>query len=405
MANTVFSSKDFKPELLNTFFQSIAQREEKIKIIRNWQKAIENGTVHKKKEEQLKGEFLDKFFGLVLGYAYESHEAEWNIEKEFKSISDGKKPDAALGFFDSQGKQDVRCVIEVKGGLINLDKKQNRVDFQGSAVDQAFSYVPRMPGQCAWVIVTNMIEIRFYAARDISRYESFLINELLLADNLQRFFFLLSYNQLFLEGGGSRIDGLFMERQAEQKKISAEFYNAYHDLRLALFADLQKSHPKILPKKLFGHTQKLIDRIIFICFVRDRELVSSSLFADVHESVKKSFRKKKESVWTELKHLFVAMNDGLEESGRDIPEFNGGLFKEDEELNSLHIKDHQLTAIINFVASYDFQSQLDVNILGHIFEQSISDIEEFQSRTALAPRCHDAFRPRARLRRPRSPRR
>ena len=379
MANTVFSSKDFKPELLNTFFQSIDQREEKIKTIRNWQKAIENGTVHKKKEEQLKGEFLDKFFGQVLGYPYESHEAEWNIEKEFKSISDGKKPDAALGFFNQQGKQDVRCVIEVKGGLVNLDKKQNRADFQGSAVDQAFSYVPRMPGQCAWVIVTNMIEIRFYAARDISRYESFLINELLLADNLQRFFFLLSYNQLFLEGGGSRIDGLFMERQAEQKKISTEFYNAYHDLRLALFADLQKSHPKILPKKLFGHTQKLIDRIIFICFVRDRELVSSSLFVDVHESVKKSFRKKKESVWTELKHLFAAMNDGLEESGRDIPEFNGGLFKEDEELNSLHIKDHQLTAIINFVASYDFQSQLDVNILGHIFEQSISDIEEFQS--------------------------
>ena len=379
MANTVFSSKNFRSEYLSSFFQSIADREEKIKIIRNWQKAIENGTVHKKKEEQLKGEFLDKFFGLVLGYPYESHEAEWNIEKEFKSINDGKKPDAALGFFDSQGKQDVRCVIEVKGGLINLDKKQNRADFQGSAVDQAFSYVPRMPGQCTWVIVTNMIEIRFYAARDISRYESFLINELLLADNLQRFFFLLSYNQLFLEGGGSRIDGLFMERQAEQKKISAEFYNAYHDLRLALFADLQKSHPKILPKKLFGHTQKLIDRIIFICFVRDRELVSSNLFADVHESVKKSFRKKKESVWTELKHLFAAMNEGLEETDRDIPEFNGGLFKEDAELNSLLIKDNQLTEIINFVSGYDFQSQLDVNILGHIFEQSISDIEEFQS--------------------------
>ena len=43
------------------------------------------------------------------------------------------------------------------------------------------------------------------------------------------------------------------------------------------------------------------------------------------------------------------------------------------------IKDNQLTEIINFVSGYDFQSQLDVNILGHIFEQSISDIEEFQS--------------------------
>jgi TaqI-like C-terminal specificity domain/N-6 DNA Methylase len=378
MANPVFSSKDFKPELLNTFFQSIVNREEKVQLIRNWQKAIENGTVQKKKEEQLKGEFLDKFFGQVLGYPYESHEAEWNIEKEFKSISDGKKPDAALGFFDSRGKQDVRCVIEVKGGLINLDKKQNRADFQGSAIDQAFSYVPRMPGQCAWVIVTNMIEIRFYAARDLSRYESFLIPELLKADNLQRFFFLLSFSQLFLERGGSRIDSLFIERQAEQKKISTEFYNAYHNLRLALFADLRKSHPAIAPKKLFGHTQKLIDRIIFICFVRDRDLIGTVL-TDVQDTARKSFSKSKERVWTELKHLFTVMNEGLLESGRDIPEFNGGLFKEDAELNSLRIKNNQLTEIINFVSSYDFQSQLDVNILGHIFEQSISDIEEFQS--------------------------
>ncbi len=378
MANLLFSSKDFKPEQLANFFLGIAQLEEKKQIIRNWQKAIENGKVQKSKEEQIKGEFLDKFFGQVLGYTYESHEAEWNLEKEFKSINDNKKPDAALGFFDQKGKADVRCVIEVKGGLVNLDKKQNRADFQGSPVDQAFSYVPRMPGKCEWVIVTNMIEVRFYSRNDISRYESFLIPELLQPNNLQRFFFLLSFNQLFLERGGSRIDALFLERQTEQKKISSEFYNTYHSHRIALFASLQKSHPAIPAKKLFGHTQKLIDRIIFICFVRDRELIGTVLI-DVQDTVRKSFSKSKERVWTELKHLFTVMNEGLAESGRDIPEFNGGLFKEDAELNSLHIKDNQLTEIINFVASYDFQSQLDVNILGHIFEQSINDIEEFQS--------------------------
>lgn len=223
MANVLFSAKDFKPELLATFYQSIPQLDEKKQVIRNWQKAIENGKVQKSKEEQIKSEFLDKFFGQVLGYTYESHEAEWNLEKEFKSISDGKKPDAALGFFDQQNKTDVRCVIEVKGALINLDKKQNRADFAGSSVDQAFNYVPRMPGKCEWVIVTNMIEIRLYSRSDISRYETFLIPELLQPNNLQRFFFLLSYNQLFLERGSSRIDQLYSNKQAEQKKIGAEF--------------------------------------------------------------------------------------------------------------------------------------------------------------------------------------
>ena len=380
MASTLFSDKDFKPEQLNTFLQNVSQLEEKKSIIHNWQKAIANGKVQKSKEEQIKSEFLDKFFGQVLGYNYESHEAEWNLEKEFKSIADNKKPDAALGFFDQKDKADVRCVIEVKGALNNLDKKQNRADFTGSPIDQAFAYVPRMPGKCEWVIVTNMIELRLYSRTDIGRYESFQIPELLLPNHLARFFFLLSYQQLFLEKGDSKIDLLFNERIAERKVIEKEFYSRYHELRLALFNNLRKEHQTIPPKKLFGLTQKLLDRLLFICFVRDRELLDANRFLnDVQQAVKRSFRKKKEAIWTEMKYFFTAMNEGLAETERDIPEFNGGLFKEDEELNNLHIHDHQLTEIIHFVSSYNFDSQLDVNILGHIFEQSISDIEEFQS--------------------------
>lgn len=379
MASTLFSAKDLKPEQLNTFFQKIPQLEEKKQIIANWQKAIANGKVQKSKEEQIKSEFLDKFFGQVLGYSYESHEAEWNLEKEFKSITDNKKPDAALGFFNQKDKADVRCVIEVKGALNNLDKKQNRVDFTGSLVDQAFAYVPRMPGKCEWVIVTNMIEIRLYSRSDIGRYEIFQIPELHQPNQLARFFFLLSYQQLFLEKGDSKIDQIFYNRVAEQKVIEKEFYNRYHELRVALFNNLRQQHATIAPKKLFGLTQKLLDRLLFICFVRDRDLLDANRFlSDVQLTAKRSFRKKKEAIWTEMKYFFTAMNEGLTESERDIPEFNGGLFKEDEELNNLHILDGQLTEIINFVSSYNFDSQLDVNILGHIFEQSISDIEEFQ---------------------------
>lgn len=384
MANTVFSSKEFKPEQLANFFRDIPNLEEKQKIIRNWQKAIENGKVQKSKEEQIKSEFLDKFFGEVLGYAYESHEAEWNLEKEFKSISDGKKPDAALGFFDQQGKQDVRCVIEVKGALVNLDKKQNRVDFSGSSIDQAFNYVPRMPGKCEWVIVTNMIEIRLYSRIDISRYETFLIQELLLPNNLQRFFFLFSHNQLFLERGQSRIDQLFANRQAEQKKIGAEFYNQYKDIRLILFTNLFKENPSIKPKDLFRGTQKLIDRLIFIGFVRDLRLVDNVL-TELNQNISTSFRKDNQKAWGELKELFNALNEGYSE--RNIPPFNGELFKPDLLLDNLVVRDHQIMRLVKLVQDYDFQSQLDVNILGHIFEQSIADLpeilDEIQKKTPL----------------------
>jgi N-6 DNA Methylase len=384
MASTLFSSKDFKPEQLNTFFQKIPQLEEKKQLIRNWQKAIANGKVQKSKEEQIKGEFLDKFFGQVLGYSYESHEAEWNLEKELKSISDNKKPDAALGFFNQKDKADVRCVIEVKGALGNLDKKQNRADFQGSPVDQAFAYVPRMPGRCEWVIVTNMIEIRLYSRTDIGRYESFQIPELLLPDNLTRFFFLFSYQQLFLERGDSKIDQIFNNRLAEQKKIGAEFYNQYKDIRLILFANLFRENPTIKPKDLFRLTQKLIDRLIFIGFVRDLRLVDNVL-TELNQNIKTSFRKDNQKAWGELKELFSALNEGYSE--RNIPPFNGELFKPDALLDGLLVRDHQLMALVKLIQDYDFQSQLDVNILGHIFEQSIADLpeilDEIQKRSPL----------------------
>lgn len=375
MITPVFSSKDFKPEALSTFFRDIPNREEKIQVIKNWQKAILNGTVERKKEEQLKGEFLDKFFGQVLGYVYESHEREWNLEKEFKSITDSKRPDAALGFFDNHGKENVRCVIEVKGGLANLDKKQNRADFQGSAVDQAFSYVPRMPGKCDWVIVTNMIEIRLYSRSDIGRYESFLIPDLLLNDNLQRFFFLLNVNQLFLETADSRIDQIYLNRQAEQKQITTEFYWYYKDIRNRLFYNLQRENKAAKPKDLFRLTQKLIDRLIFIGFVRDLRLVDNVL-TELSQNIKTSFRKDNQKAWGELKELFNALNDGYTE--RNIPPFNGELFKPDSQLDALTVRDHQLMELIKLVQDYDFHSQLDVNILGHIFEQSVADLPEIQ---------------------------
>ena len=375
MANPLFATQDFKPEALANFFQGIANREEKIQIIKNWQKAILNGTVERKKEEQLKSEFLDKFFGQTLGYSYESHEPEWNLEKEFKSITDGKRPDAALGYFDNDGKQNVRCVIEVKGGLSNLDKKQNRADFSGSAVDQAFSYVPRMPGKCDWVIVTNMIEIRLYSRSDIGRHESFQILDLLLNDNLQRFFYLLSFNQLFLETADSYIDQLYLNRQAEQKKIGAEFYWIYKDVRNRLFFSLQKENKGTKPKDIFRLTQKLIDRLIFIGFVRDLHLVDNVL-TELSQNIKTSFRKDNQKAWGELKELFNALNEGYTE--RNIPPFNGELFKPDVLLDALIVRDHQLMELIKLVQDYDFKSQLNVNILGHIFEQSVADLPEIQ---------------------------
>ena len=61
-----------------------------------------------------------------------------------------------------------------------------------------------------------------------------------------------------------------------------------------------------------------------------------------------------------------------------INKYNGGLFKPDEILDNLHIKDIIWDDIIK-LSKYDFDSDLNVNILGHIFEQSISDLESLKA--------------------------
>lgn len=63
---------------------------------------------------------------------------------------------------------------------------------------------------------------------------------------------------------------------------------------------------------------------------------------------------------------------------KGINKFNGGLFKSDEILNDLVIDDSIFTELI-ILADYDFNTDVDENILGRIFEQSISDLEELKN--------------------------
>ena len=58
-----------------------------------------------------------------------------------------------------------------------------------------------------------------------------------------------------------------------------------------------------------------------------------------------------------------------------IPPYNGGLFATDPQLDALAIPDH-ISDQFRDIAAYDFKSQVSVTILGHIFEQSITDIEQ-----------------------------
>jgi type I restriction-modification system DNA methylase subunit len=74
------------------------------------------------------------------------------------------------------------------------------------------------------------------------------------------------------------------------------------------------------------------------------------------------------------------MNSGRVQPGKaEIHAYNGGLFAEDPLLDSLKISDALLKKHVSKLTEYDFQSEVDTNILGHIFEHSLNDIENVRA--------------------------
>ena len=77
-----------------------------------------------------------------------------------------------------------------------------------------------------------------------------------------------------------------------------------------------------------------------------------------------------------MKKYFGYMNTGFKGKKYEIFAYNGGLFKPDEVLDNITISDDLLVEHTRKLSYYDFESDVDVNILGHIFENSLSEIEE-----------------------------
>src|SRR5690606_22854841 len=98
---------------------------------------LDSGKIISSKEEEIKSRFVNAFFGDILGFNY-GNSNKWRLREEKKSVVDGTKPDAALGyFFVDAANDDVRAVIEIKDAKTDLDVKQSRPDKQ-TPVEQAF---------------------------------------------------------------------------------------------------------------------------------------------------------------------------------------------------------------------------------------------------------------------------
>lgn len=345
---------------------------ERRKALNKWINNLENGVLDKSKEEEFQGEFLYDIFTTVLRAVNKSDgKNEWNLERETKTKLDGQKADGVLGFFDADGKKDVRAVIELKGAKVSLDVRQKRTGDARTPVEQAFNYAPKYGKNCQWVIVSNYKEIRLYRSNDMTEYQVFFLEKLKDDLEFKKFIYILSFYALVgTEKKKAKTIELSEEYQKNQAEIEKKFYNEYKSIRLHIFENMRKNNPAVNENTIIEKVQKLLDRFLFICFCEDKGLLPNEIFYKTLEKGK-NFG----DIFEVFKMLCNWINLG--NPRENISHFNGGLFKNDDVLESLYV-DNEVFEEMKKISEYDFDSELNENILGHIFEQSISDIEDLK---------------------------
>ncbi len=169
------------------------------------------------------------------------------------------------------------------------------------------------------------------------------------------------------------------------------------------------------PGELLRLTQKLLDRFIFAFFCEDmgeRMLFPPQMLRDLlrSRSVEPFYDENGPELWDFFKRLFALMNSGGTLNRLTLPEINGGLFAPDPLIDGLSIPNHvfakagqganeaslesdtntlfYLCARYNYAARGDVKESLSLYILGHIFEQSITELEyregELEGRETIA---------------------
>jgi N-6 DNA Methylase/TaqI-like C-terminal specificity domain len=119
----------------------------------------------------------------------------------------------------------------------------------------------------------------------------------------------------------------------------------------------------------------ILDRFIFVYFCADSVagLLPAGAVDTLIESAQRSSEDRADKLWRQCRMLFRAIAQGMPARVPPINAHNG-LFAPDEALDSLLVRDVALRPVLD-LRRYDFSGDLDVSVLGQVFERSIADVE------------------------------
>lgn len=335
------------------------------KILSDWSALISNHKINTIKETSLSADFKSKIVEAVLGYTSALGNDEYTVESEQRILKGSV--DLALGHF-ANGKVDIVAPFELKGAKTK-DLDAIMPGRNKTPVQQAWEYATNNIGT-KWVLVSNYLEIRLYGfGEGTEAYERFDMARLHEPQEYARFMLLLSADNLL---SGKTAD-LLKESRKEDKDITDALYADYKALRSTLIEGIQQTTPAIDPLESIATAQTILDRVLFIAFAEDTGLLPKNILEQAFESEDK-FNPR--PVWDSFKGLFNAIDRGSD--GLGVPKYNGGLFAADDTIDALALSD-DVCERFKKIGDYDFESEISVTVLGHIFEQSIADVERLQA--------------------------
>jgi len=330
--------------------------------------------IRESKEEQFQEGFLRELFVKVFDYTL-NPEPQFNLTTELKNEKGAKKADGAIL---KDGK--AFAVIELKS-----TKTKDLKSIQ----EQAFGYKVNH-SECVYVITSNFEKLRFYInnAVDFEEFNLFTLNE-----EQFELLYLCLHKENILNNVPLKIK---TESVVAEESITKKFYSDYSQFKRELFRDLVKQNikneifrielqkedkdraTKNIKQALFKKSQKLIDRFLFIFFAEDKGLLPPNSTLQILNKWKADWDFGDERPLYDLfKQYFKFLDIGRKgtQSRAEIFAYNGGLFKPDPVLDGLVLDDQTLYKHTKTLSDYDFESQVGVNILGHIFENSLNEIE------------------------------
>lgn len=357
----------FQHSVLNKYIN--AQQEESVKqAYEKFSRYFHNPDIQQNirdaKEEQFQEGFLRELFVEVFGYVLNPN-PNYDLTSELKNEKGAKKADGAIlsRGHDPLSTPKAIAVIELKGtDTTDLDKING----------QAFNYKNNHSG-CIYVITSNFEKLRFFIHNSVEHLE---FNLFTLSEQDFRLMYLCLSAENLLNGLPLKVKE---ESLLRDETITKQLYKDYAAFKHDLWQNMVKNSHDGNQLVLFKKTQKLLDRFLFILFAEDSGLLPPN---SVSRIVKRWTVLKEEDAYKPLydifKQYFGYINKGRKGQSPqdDIFAYNGGLFLDDLLLDAVVIDDAVLHHHVMKLTAYNFQSEVDVNILGHIFENSLNEIED-----------------------------